>query len=191
MVDTVRTKADLVSNLFQDGQAANAITANDMRDLIVSLQPSFGECSMQGNSTGTTISGAGTYVKIGGTTALSGNELLFDNNGTNTGRLRYIGAPNKLVTFSASVSFSAASNNQIVSLKGWHYDTSGSSGSLIDESLVTRKISASGELGAVVVQGSAVLSLNDYLEIHVTNETSTAAVTVDDFNFRAIALPTV
>jgi hypothetical protein len=191
MVDTVRTKADLVSNLFQDGQAANAITANDIRDLIVSLQPSFGECSMQGNSTGTTISGAGTYVKIGGTTALSGNELLFDNNSTNTGRLRYIGAPNKLVTFSASVSLSAASNNQIVSLKGWHYDTSGSSGSLIDESLVTRKISASGELGAVVVQGSAVLSVNDYLEIHVTNETSTAAVTVDDFNFRAIALPTV
>ena len=187
----MRTKADLVSNLFQDGQAANAITANDIRDLIVSLQPSFGECSMQGNSTGTTISGAGTYVKIGGTTALSGNELLFDNNSTNTGRLRYIGAPNKLVTFSASVSLSAASNNQIVSLKGWHYDTSGSSGSLIDESLVTRKISASGELGAVVVQGSAVLSLNDYLEIHVTNETSTAAVTVDDFNFRAIALPTV
>ena len=78
-----------------------------------------------------------------------------------------------------------------MSVKGWHYDTSGSSGSLVDESLVSRKISASGELGAVVVQGSALLSVNDYLEIHVTNETSTAAVTVDDFNFRAIALPTV
>ena len=82
MTDTVQTTAALLSGVFQDGQAANAITANDVRDLIVSLRPSFGECSMQGNSTETVISGAGTYVKIAGTTALSGNELLFDNNST-------------------------------------------------------------------------------------------------------------
>ncbi len=191
MTDTVRTTASLLSAIFQDGQAANAITANDMRDLIVSLRPSFGECSMQGNSTATTIAGAGSYVKISGTTSLSGNELLFDNNSTNTGRLRYTGAPNRLVLFSASCSLSAASNNQVVALKGWHYDDSGTSGSLVTASLVSRKITASGELGAVVVQGSALLSVNDYLEIHVTNETSTAAVTVADFNFRAFALPTV
>ncbi len=191
MVDTVRTTATLLSAVFQDGQAANAITANDVRDLVVSLRPSFGECSMQGNSSATTIAGAGSYVKISGTTALSGNELLFDNNATNTGRLRYIGAPNRVVLFSASCSLSAASNNQVLSLKGWLYDTSGSSGALIAASLVTRKVTASGELGAVVVQGSALMSVNDYLEIHVTNETSTAAVTVDDFNFQAFALPTV
>jgi hypothetical protein len=35
------------------------------------------------------------------------------------------------------------------------------------------------------------MSVNDYIEIHVTNETSTAAVTVEDFNFQAFALPTV
>ena len=191
MVDTVRTTATLLSTIFQDGQAANAITANDMRDLIVSLRPSFGECSMQGNATDTTIAVASTYYKIAGTTALSGNELLFDNNATDTGRLRYIGAPDRVVLFSASCSLSAASNNQVVSLKGWHYDDSGTSGSLIAASLVSRKITASGELGAVVVQGSALMSVNDYLEIHVTNETTTAAVTVDDFNFRAFALPTV
>lgn len=191
MTDTVRTTATLLSTQFADGQAANAITANDMRDLIVSLRPSFGECSMQGNSTATTIAGAGSYVKVGGTTALSGNELLFDNNSTNTGRLRYTGAPNRMVLFSASCSLSAASNNQVLSLKGWHYDDSGSSGSLVDASLVSRKITASGELGAVVVQGSVLMSVNDYIEIHVTNETSTANVTVEDFNFQAFALPTV
>jgi hypothetical protein len=191
MTDTVRTTATLLSTQFADGQAANSITANDMRDLIVSLRPSFGECSMQGNSTETVIASAGAYVKVGGTTALSGNELLFDNNSTNTGRLRYIGAPNRVVLFSASCSLSAASNNQILSLKGWHYDDSGSSGSLVDASLVSRKVTASGELGAVVVQGSALMSVNDYIEIHVTNETSTANVTVEDFNLQAFALPTV
>jgi hypothetical protein len=191
MVDTVRTTATLLSTLFQDGQAANAITANDMRDLVVSLRPSFGECSMQGNAAATTITVSGTYYKISGTTALSGNELLFDNNSTDTGRLRYTGAPDRLVLFSASCSLSAASNNQVISLKGWHYDDSAVLGSLVTTSLVSRKITASGELGAVVVQGSALMSENDYLEIHVTNETTTAAVTVDDFNFRAFALPTV
>ena len=63
MVDTVRTTATLLSSLFQDGQAANEITANDMRDLIVSLRPSFGECSMQGNATRQPIAVAGTYVE--------------------------------------------------------------------------------------------------------------------------------
>jgi hypothetical protein len=82
------------------------------------VAPSFGECSMQGNAAATTIAVSGTYYKISGTTALSGNELLFDNNSTNTGRLRYIGAPNRIVLFSASCSLSAASNNQVLSLKG-------------------------------------------------------------------------
>jgi len=191
MVDTVRTTASLLSSLFQDGQAANEITANDMRDLIVSLRPSFGECSMQGNATATTIAVSGTYYKIAGTTALSGNELLFDNNSTNTGRLRYIGAPNRIVLFSASCSLSAASNNKVLSLKGWHYDDSASSGSFVDASLVSNKVITSDKPYAVVVQGSALMSVNDYIEIHVTNETSTADVTVEDFNFQAFAFPTV
>ena len=37
MVDTQRTLADLLANLFQDGQAAREITANDMRDLLESV----------------------------------------------------------------------------------------------------------------------------------------------------------
>ncbi len=191
MVDTVRTTASLLSAVFQDGQAANAITANDVRDLIVSLRPSFGECSMQGNATETVIASASSYVKIAGTTALSGNELLFDNNSTNTGRLRYIGAPNRVVTFSASLSCTAASNNQVISFKAWLYDDSGSSGALLAPTLVTRKITASGELGAVSLQGSALMSNNDYIEIHGTNETSTANLTIADYNLQAVALPTV
>lgn len=37
MADTERTEATLLSTLFQDGQAAGSITAQDMRDLIVTL----------------------------------------------------------------------------------------------------------------------------------------------------------
>ncbi len=38
MIDTVRTRTELLASLFQDGQGNNAITANDMRDLIISLR---------------------------------------------------------------------------------------------------------------------------------------------------------
>lgn len=37
MADTIRTRADMISNLFQDGQAASSITEQDIRDLISSL----------------------------------------------------------------------------------------------------------------------------------------------------------
>lgn len=38
MADTIRTENDLLTNLFQDGQAPNSITAQDVRDLIVSTK---------------------------------------------------------------------------------------------------------------------------------------------------------
>jgi len=38
MVDIVRTEADLLANLFQDGQPDSSITAQDIRDFIVSVK---------------------------------------------------------------------------------------------------------------------------------------------------------
>lgn len=44
MTDTIRTQQDLLDNVFQDGQPANSISAQDVRDLIVSA-PYFNEYS--------------------------------------------------------------------------------------------------------------------------------------------------
>lgn len=38
MVDTVRTEADLLTTLFQDGQGAGEITPQDIRDFVVSVK---------------------------------------------------------------------------------------------------------------------------------------------------------
>ena len=38
MVDTIRTEVDLITNSFQDGQANNSISAQDMRDLVKSVR---------------------------------------------------------------------------------------------------------------------------------------------------------
>ena len=93
MTDTSRTVSDLVTNLFQDSQAAGSITPQDLRDFIETCQTKQG--SMYISSAGsTTIAGAGTYVEgVAGTwtlsTAPTANE--FDEN--TDGRLRYTVTP--------------------------------------------------------------------------------------------------
>lgn len=42
MVDTIRTQTELLTTLFQDGQPDRSITAQDIRDLIVSLRANEG-----------------------------------------------------------------------------------------------------------------------------------------------------
>jgi len=186
MVDTIRTETDLLTNIFQDGQAAGSITAQDVRDLIVSMRPGFGEVSMQGNATATTISVAGTYYKVAGTTALSGSEYLFDDNSVSN-RLRYTGASDKLVMVTATISFISESNNQSVAFKAYRYDDSGASGAVIDDSLVTYYVSNASQAKSATLQCHAVLSTNDYIELHVANETSTANVTVEDLAIHTVA----
>lgn len=187
MVDTVRTESDLLTALFQDGQAANSITAQDVRDLIVSMRPGFGEAAMQGNATATTIGSAGTYVKAAGTTALSGDEYLFDDDSSTANRLRYTGTPEKLVMFWCTCSFTSASNNQQISFKAYLHDDSGASGAVIDDSLVTQFVQSTSDTMSVTVVGHAHMATNDYLEMHVTNETGTNNVTIVDMSFHAMA----
>ena len=187
MVDTVRTESDLLTALFQDGQSANSITAQDVRDLIVSMRPAFGEAAMQANATATTIASAGTYYKAAGTTALSGDEYLFDDDSSTANRLRYTGTPEKLVFCTAACSFTSASNNQQVSFKAYLYDDSGASGAVIDDSLVTQFVQSTSDTMSVTLAFHAAMATNDYIEIHVTNETGANNVTVVDLSFHALA----
>lgn len=185
MADTIRTESDLLTNLFQNGQAANSITAQDMRDLIVSMRPGFGEAAMQGNATATTIAVAGTYYKVAGTTSLSGEEYLFDDDGGTSNRLRYTGAPERLVMFYANLSVKAASNNQQAAFKVYLYDDSGASGAVLDDTLVSQYVSSTSDEEALTLIGHATMATNDYIEIHCTNETATNNLTIVDFAMHA------
>ena len=66
MADTSRTQSDLLTSLFPDGQAANSITAQDMRDLIVSLSMRGGYADYNDLATATTplshTGGVDTYL---------------------------------------------------------------------------------------------------------------------------------
>ena len=74
MADTIRTETDLLTNIFQDGQPTQSITAQDMRDLIVSIKYLNGhgwEFHLDGTYTPgsprTILAGVRTKVTIDGT----------------------------------------------------------------------------------------------------------------------------
>lgn len=113
MADTSRTVSDLVTNLFQDSQAAGSITPQDMRDFIETTQNKQGSMYIS-TAASTTISAQATNsptvitnmvdVATAATwtlgTGVTANE--FDMN--TDGQLRYTGTPTINVYFSAECS---------------------------------------------------------------------------------------
>ena len=174
MVDTARTSTDLLTNLFQDGQAAGAITPNDVRDFIVSAIPATGANYIT-TPAATTISVSGTYYKENGTWTSQGSPVGFTISGN---RLTYTGTPtaNFLLLYRASFTVSAGTNQTITFriAKNGTTDTSTAASNLVD----------SGDTKVVAGFSFISLATNDYLELFVTNETSTNSVTCS----KAVAL---
>lgn len=184
MPDTVRTSTDLLNNLFQDGQTAG-ITAQDMRDLIVSMKNPYGAYHFS-TPAATTIGGAGTYVKAAGTTT-TGLLYLMDANSVNN-RLRYIGTTARpfLITCKMTVTM-ASGTNQNLGMRLYKYDDSGASGAAIDGS--TNKTIVDGTDNVEISTGALVeLDENDYVEIWITNLTNTVSPTVQLGELKAVGL---
>jgi len=81
MTDTVRTQTALLTTLFQDGQAPGSISAQDMRDLIVSLRNNQGGgWSMHTDSTYT--AGSPLSIPVDTRTKLTIDGLGSDTNTT-------------------------------------------------------------------------------------------------------------
>ncbi len=175
MADTKRTSADLLANLFQDGQAASSINAQDLRDLIVSMVPSTGKFTL-GTPVATTIAVAGTYVKAAGSTSLDSGSVDFDDDSGTNNRLKYTGAPARHVVISVSMAITTASNNQVIGFK------LAKNGTVIDSSISRRKIGTGTDVGNIMLLAHADLVTGDYLEVFVTNETSASAITVENMH---------
>lgn len=178
MADTARTLSDLLTNLFQDGQAAGAITENDVRDLIVSLVNPYG-CMYVSSAAATTIAVAGTFVKAAGTTTLAlGSD--FDMPADN--RIRYTGVPTRRFIVQAGISMTTAGTNVVLGMKF------AKNGVVDDITEMQRKVGTGSDIGAATPLGMFSLATNDYLEMWVTNETNTSAVTLDLMNITIIGM---
>lgn len=186
MVDTVRSGSDLLTTLFQDGQAAGAITPQDMRDLIVSVKPPWGRISMTSlpNVSATTISNTTDYYAVAGTTALSAMYLNFDQPGS--GQLRYTGTVERHMHIACSISYKAASNNQSVLFQIMHYDASGATASAVTSSRINDLIGTSTE--STALHADVMMDTNDYLYLAVRNSTGANNITVEYFYLFAMGM---
>lgn len=176
MADTQRSKSDIATLLADN--TTQAISPQDVRDFMESLHFSFGSMYFS-SSAETTISVANTFYKAAGTTTdvnlhrFSGKTALAVDN-----RLKYTGTPDVHIHGACSFSVSVASGtNKLVEVGIWHWDDSAASGSILAHSIIETNQTTTA------VQSSAshfdlVMSTNDYIELHVSNETDTVNVTV-------------
>ena len=127
---------------------------------------------MNNNATATTITVSGTYVKVAGTTS-SGTFVekftLTDNRAT------YDGALQGFYKVSAILSMTSG-NNQDLTVR------IAKNGTTSAQSATTVTTSGSGRSENVYCHDIVSLTSTDYIEIFVTNETSTNNITVEDMN---------
>ena len=180
MVDTKRTVADMLANLFQDGQAAASITAQDIRDFLVSVHQSHGSFSRNATAA-TTITVAGTYYKAAGTTTIDTSLHDFSDGGVDN-RLKYTGTPSRHVNIAAALSMTCGGSNQILGFK------LAKNGVVIDNSVARRKIGTGSDIGGIGVHAHVDMVTDDYIELWCTNETSTATVTIEEVHLMATGL---
>jgi hypothetical protein len=162
MADTPRTVADLIGLLPLATLRAGSI--QDVRDLIVSLAPSMGSMYVS-TPAQTTIGVAGTYVKAAGTwtqvSSVSG--LVMQSNG----RLVQTLDVARHYHIAASLSMTAQGANQTAGFK------IAKNGVVLDHSYVARKITTGADIGGHALHADVQLVKDDYLELWLTNETST------------------
>lgn len=164
MADTVRTISQILTLLADN--SIGGISASDLRDSIVTLQPKFGGVYVS-SSAETTISSSSTYTKVDGTTTLIGESNLFDMPANN--RLRYTGPEPISAFIVASVSLQTASGTKDCRL-AFHKN-----GSIVTNSITEDSVSTTSD--NIILFGLVELDTNDYVEVFVANETDTVNLT--------------
>lgn len=181
MADTQRSISDLLTNLFQDSQPANSITAQDLRDLIESMRPANGGCYITAPAV-TPVAVAGTYYKASGTTTADAE--LVDMTAAVTNRLVYTGTAPRHFIVTATISASTATNNHVAGFK------LAKNGVVIDESVIRMKINATTDIKAITLVAHVDLANTDYIEVWLTDETGTGnVITIENMHLRTTGFP--
>lgn len=134
----------------------------------------YGQVTMQGNSTATTIATAGTAVKVAGTWV---TQIESNFTGDTTGRLTYNGSTEEVISANVSISFSHAG--------GGTDDLAvyiAKNDSVITGSKLVRAVTSSN-VGNVGTFFNISMDTSDYLEVFVANDSGTNDITVVDCLF--------
>ena len=172
MADTRQSLTQLQA-LLADNTTGD-ISPQDVRDMLISLAPPYGGVSLSGNAAATTISVAGTFVVTNWNSAgVETNARVFTTSAG--GRLTYTGTPSTHVhVVMQATAFVTVGASKTISFTVFKNGTTQLPGIL---SFTTQ---GNSEVGPVAVHTDVMLATNDYIELWVTNETDTNAVTVQD-----------
>ena len=121
----------------------------------------------------TTIASLNTPVKISGIT-IATNLFRFTSPANN--RMMYDGTKTRKFETIASLSISSSSNNKNFSFY------LAKNGSILPESKQQRKMSSSGDIGALSLTGIVSLAPGDYVEVWVENNTDATDITIQSMN---------
>lgn len=171
---TKRTLAALDA-FFEPGQAPRSITPDRVQDLIETLRGGWGRINLTAQVI-TDITTVGEWVKISGTTALSGDAWAFDMPVND--RLRYTGIVPSRVEVTAAINLTDGNNKTFeVALA--------KNGVVLADTARTVKIETGGDIDGAVVIGDFQAVTNDYVEIFVRNLTDSTDVTITKMYMRA------
>ncbi len=169
MVDTVRSLSAM-QILLADNTNAD-ISPQDIRDLMESLRASYGRISQQANASATVIADSTNFfvINMSGTVLHS---LANDFDMPVSGRLRYIGVPDRVIFTVAIVSVDVGANNVEI-----HFRL-GKNGVSDPETEMEYKKGSANAVPDVTVTMIAQLSTNDYIELFVRNLDNTDNITI-------------
>ncbi len=136
---------------------------------------------MHDNATLTTINTINVPVKVAGTFAINGASNF---NSDTTGKLTYTGATTETVSVSASVSIDVVGVNQKITIY------IAKNGIVLPAAKINR-VFDSGDIGNVGIFYNISMVASDYLEVFVSNSTSTNNLTVTDVLFGVSQMPKV
>ncbi len=185
MADTQRSISTLTGTTFVDGQSAGEITAQDDRDMIVSLAYPHGHIYKSSGSGSTAIAIANTFYVLDTTNVVTTSTHLRNCTSPSNGRITYTGAAACIAYAHATISCDCGTATQSIRFR---FAINGTSQAATQQ-MHTSNTTASRP-NTVSISGLLSLTTNDYVEVFVTNATATNAVVVDYLNFTLIGFVT-
>lgn len=172
LLNTTAASPTIASIVAGSGISVTAVNTNGIQ--ITSIADEINaQVSMHGNSTATTISTTSTPVKVAGT-FVAGSVASFTVD--TTGKLTYTGSTTTTVHLTASVTLDVVGTNQNLTV---HL---AKNGTVISAAKISRLVSASNTANVGVFYNVSVAT-SDYLEVFVSNATTTNNITVTDCLF--------
>lgn len=179
MADTRRSVADILTLLADN--TSGAISPQDLRDAMVSWRPGHGQIFVAAADSGeVVITDQTTYftAETAPTWTLSAGAHLLDMSSAN-GRLTYPAGPDIVVRVACPISFTCASNNQVIHMRLAKNTTDDAA------SEIQRKVGTGADVGSTALHLITTMSAGDYVALTIKNATSTANVTVEVASIQA------